>query len=60
MDHFTPQHKAFEQSTACLSVVLSYFLVLFRMQHCEFYNIIMMITILEWTESNVQQNIERL
>ena len=33
-DHFTPKHTAFEHSAACLSVVFSYFLVLFRLQYC--------------------------
>ena len=35
IDHFTPQHTAFEQSVACLSVVLSDFLVLYLLQYCD-------------------------
>ena len=34
-DHFTPHHTAFEHSAACLSVVLNYFLVLFRLHYCD-------------------------
>ena len=33
-DHFTPKHTAYGHSTARLSVVISYFLVLFRLQYC--------------------------
>ena len=33
--HVTPQQTAFELLVACLSVVLSYFLVLFGLQYCE-------------------------
>ena len=32
-DHVTPQHTAFEQSAACLSIVVSYFLVLYGLQY---------------------------
>ena len=34
IDHFTPQHTAFDQSEACLSVV-SYYIVLYRLQYCD-------------------------
>ena len=35
IDHFTPQHTAFEQSLICLSVFQSYFLVWYRLQYCD-------------------------
>ena len=35
IDHFTTKHKAFEQSAACLSVVFSCFLVLYRLQYSD-------------------------
>ena len=34
IDHFTPQHTSFEQTATCLSV-MSYFLVLYRLQYCD-------------------------
>ena len=47
-DHFKPQHIAFEQSAACLSDVLSHFLVLLRLQYCG-----ILIKMLTWTRTTV-------